>query len=216
MSKPPIYRPDKADPNWRPIQRYTTADLPCVYRHWLLDDGSLTRRLIGLGGGDFEVRRLYQGWQTPLTSERALLDMPPRQLALIREVALLVSGSVVVFARSVFPHSSLTGSLTHLRKLQNKPLGAILFNHPGMHRSPFELALIAGNSDYLPHSMHQASEAWGRRSRFVIEGKALLVSEVFLEKFTPWAQLLPVHRTQRGTVNTAMSAHRRKTDTNDQ
>ena len=132
------------------------------------------------------------------------MSTAPRQLALIREVALLVAGNAVVFARSVFPHTSLTGSLTHLRKLKNKPLGAILFNHPGMHRSPFELARLSGNSDYLPQAMQQSDAAWGRRSRFTIDNKALLVSEVFLDKFSPWPRALPVHRSQRGTVSSAM------------
>ncbi len=199
-----FYKVSRTDPGWRPVQQFTTASLPPAHRHWLLDDGSLTRQLINLGQGPFRVQRLYQGWQVPLPSERRLLDIPPRELALIREVALLVSGHAVVFARSVFPHASLTGSLTHLRKLQNKPLGAILFNHPGMRRSPFELAQLAGNSGYLPVSLQQHSDAWARRSRFTIENKALLVSEVFLEQFRPWPKSLPVHRSQRGTVSSAM------------
>ena len=58
----------------------------------------------------------------------------------------------VVFARSVFPLSPvLTGSLTHLRRLQNKLPG----RHPvqtsrACTEVPFELALMPGTSDYLP------------------------------------------------------------------
>ena len=85
----------------------------------------------------------------------------------------------------------------------NKSLGAILFKHPDMHRHPFELARMAGNSDYLPQSLQQSSPAWGRRSRFEIGGKKLMVSEVFLEAFTPWHAALAVHRTQRGKVSAA-------------
>ena len=199
-----FYKVVRSDPRWRPVQQFTTSTLPPAFRHWLLDDGSLTRQLINLGQGPFRVQRLYQGWQVPLPSERRLLNIPPRELALIREVALLISGHAVVFARSVFPHASLTGSLTHLRKLQNKPLGAILFNHPGMHRSPFELAQLTGNSGYLPSALQQQASAWARRSRFTIENKDLLVSEVFLEPFRPWPTSLPIHRSQRGTVSSAM------------
>jgi chorismate--pyruvate lyase len=155
------------------------------------------------GYGEFSVQRLYQGWEVPLPSERVLLELPARQLALVREVALRLNGEAVVFARSVFPISSLTGSLAHLRRLQNKSLGAILFKHPGMHRHPFELALIAGNCHYLPEHLQQAEPVWGRRSRFEIAGKRLMVSEVFLETFTPWPQSLPTHRTQRGKVSAA-------------
>jgi len=192
------------EPRWRATAHYSCQDLPPVTRPWLLDDGSLTGRLIELNLGTFSVQRSYQGWQVPLPSERRLLSLPSRQLALVREVNLSLAGRAVVFARSVFPLSSLTGSLTHLRRLQNKSLGAILFKHPGMHRSPFELAHLPGNSDYIPAALHQSQPAWGRRSRFEIEGKALMVSEVFLESFTPWPSPLPIHRSQRGKVSAAI------------
>lgn len=193
-----------SEPPWRPNAQFTSDQLPACIRPWLLDDGSLTGRLIELNQGPFSVRRLYQGWQTPLLSEQKLLGLPGRQVSLVREVLLLLSGEAVVFARSVFPYASLTGSLGHLRRLQNRSLGAILFRHPGMHRSPFELAYMAGDSDYLPEALHQHSRAWARRCRFEIEGRSLLVSEVFLEKFTPWSAPLPVHRTQRGIVSAAI------------
>jgi len=197
------------EPRWRPLSRYSNCVLPPRCRLWLTDDGSLTARLIGLGRGEFSVQRLYQGWQVPLPSERRLLDLSGRQLALIREVALRLGGNTVVFARSVFPYDSLCGSLGHLRRLQNKSLGAILFKHPGMHRCPFELALIPGDSTYLPQQFRQAEPAWGRRSRFELEGSRLMVSEVFLQGFTPWQGTLPVHRSQRGRVVTERGAAER-------
>ena len=192
------------EPEWRPQSQYTSAHLPPGCRAWLLDDGSLTGRLNDLGRGSLRVERLYQGWQVPLASERRLLALAPRQVALVREVTLRLGGDAVIFARSVFPIASLTGSLAHLRRLRNRSLGAILFQHPGMHRSPFELAPIAGDSDYLPPALRQEPAAWGRRSRFEIAGRGLLVSEVFLQAFTPWPAVLPVHRTQRGKVNAAI------------
>ena len=199
-----------SEPLWQPRERYTCRALPPAIRTWLTDDSSLTARLIALGRslgkGDFAVQRLCQGWQVPLPSERRLLQTPPRQIALVREVALWLGDERVVFARSVFPLASLSGSLAHLRRLQNKSLGAILFSHPGMHRLPFELALITGDSDYLPADLQQRTPAWGRRSRFEVEGKWLLVSEVFLEAFRPWPSAMPVHRSQRGRVSAAIVA----------
>ena len=190
-------------PVWHPVQHFTAGQLPQKNRYWLLDDGSLTSRLMAASAGQFAVQRLYQGWQVPLPSERRLLAIPARELALIREVTLFNAGAAVVYASSVFPLSCLTGSLGHLRGLQNKPLGAILFKHPGMHRSPFELSELAGDCDYLPAALHQKESAWGRRSRFNIAGKSLMVSEVFLHNFTPWPNMAPVHRTQRGKVSAA-------------
>lgn len=198
MSKPSRPRQISNEPAWRPVGHYTTTQLPPACRPWLLDDSSLTRRLIELDRGSFRVQRRFQGWHTPLPSESALLGVPRRQRALVREVVLTLANRAVVFARSVFPVSSLAGDLGHLRYLHNRSLGAILFQHPGMRRSPFELARMAGDSDYLPPDLHQDVPAWGRRSRFVIGERSLMVSEVFLQGFTPWTSGLAVHRAQRG------------------
>ncbi len=192
------------EPRWRSVGRFSSQDLPPTIRPWLTDDGSLTDHLIGLKSKSFRVQRLFQRWEVPSLSERILLDVPARQRAMVREVVLMVDNLPVVFARSVFPVRSLAGELGHLRRLQNKSLGAILFQHPGMVRSPFELAQIPGNSSYLPTGLRQSQTAWGRRSRFDIAGKPLLVSEVFLHAFSPWRAVLPVHRSQRGRVSAAI------------
>ena len=191
------------EPHWRPEGRYTPATLPLGLRGWLTDNGSLTARLIASGQGKFSVKPLYQGWEVPLLSERRLLALPPKQLALVREVALLLDERAVVFARSIFPITSLDGSLAHLRRLQNKSLGAFLFQHPNMHRYPFEITHMPGNSDYLPNDLHQPASAWARRCRFEISRKKLMVSEVFLQAFSPWQASPSMHRTQRGKVSTA-------------
>lgn len=191
------------EPDWRPWQQYSAADLPAEQRRWLLDNSSLTARLEGLNAGQFGVRRLHQRWQVPRPSERALLKVPERQVGLVREVALELDQTPVVFARSVFPHASLTGPLRHLRSLQNRSLGSILFRHPGLRRSQFELALLPPGSSYLPEALQQPHPVWARRSRFEIDGQAVMVSEVFLASFRPWAGVLPVHRSQRGKVSTA-------------
>lgn len=192
------------DPRWRPEQQFTAQELPAAARRWLLDNDSLTARLIALDAGEFSVRRLYQGWQVPLPSEQTLLQVSPRQRALVREVLLRLDERAVVFARSVFPISSLRGELAHLRKLQNRSLGAILFRFPAMQRSPFELARVTGDSAYMAPWVQQQGDAWARRSCFDIGGKRLLVSEVFLQGFTPWNAALPLHRSQRGKVSAAI------------
>lgn len=200
------YRRIVTEPRWLPLRQYTHTALPPDTRRWLTDNASLTGQLIASGRGEFRVRRLRQDWEVPLHSERRLLGLPLRQRSLVREVVLLLGGNAVVFARSVFPFASLTGELAHLRRLQSRSLGAILFRHPGMVRHPFELALVPGDSDYLPAALRQDGPAWGRRCRFEFGGKSLMVSEVFLERFKPWQGALPVHRAQRGNVGAAISA----------
>ena len=203
---PQVSRRSNVEPRWRPVERYTSAALAADVRVWLTDNGSLTGQLVASGLGEFRVQRLHQGWEVPLPSERRLLGLPQRQLALVREVALLLDSRAVVFARSIFPIASLVGSLAHLRRLHNTSLGTILFKHPGMQRQPFELVRMAGDSDYLPPALRQSQPAWGRRSRFEIAGKKLMVSEVFLQAFTPWHAALSMHRTQRGKVSAAFRA----------
>jgi chorismate lyase len=196
--------PTAAEPRWRPVAHFRNAELPAARRAWLLDDGSLTGRLISSNRGQFAVRRLHQRWDRPRPSERLVLGMRQGEQALVREVVLTIDAQPVVFARSLFPASSLTGPLRHLRHLRNRPLGAILFRFPSMHRSPFELARLAGDHSYLPPFLRQEAPAWGRRSCFEVAGRRLLVSEVFLTGFTPWRALLPVHRSQRGKVSAAI------------
>ena len=175
------------DPDWRPLRRFTPIQLPRSTRQWLLDEGSLTQRLLQIPGGAFRVQRLHQRWQVPLPSERRLLGLAGRQLALVREVALHCEEQPWVFARSVIPAATVSGPLRHLRQLQNQSLGALIFQNPTLGRSPFELSLLPGNSDYIDPSLQQDQPAWARRSRFEVQGKFLLVSEVFLDAFRPWS-----------------------------
>ena len=194
------------EPRWRPEALCARETLSPDVRAWLTDNGSLTARLIASEQGQFSVKRLHQGWEVPLLSERRLLDLPPRQLALVREVVLLLDDRAVVFARSIFPITRLNGSLSHLRRLQNKSLGAFLFKHPGMRRYPFEVSRMPGSSAYLPSELRQPEPAWGRRCRFEVSGEKLMVSEVFLNTFTPWKTAPSMHRTQRSKVKTAFTS----------
>ncbi len=188
------------DLHWQLATRLDNAVLDADTRYWLLDDGSLSARLDAVSGGHFSVARLAQGWRTPLLSEQRLLQLGERKRALIREVELRCHGQPVVFARSVFPVEALTGSLRHLRQLNNESLGSLLFANPAMRRTPFEVAAIDGDSNYLPAHLHQSAPCWGRRSRFSINGKSLLVSEVFLQSFTPWPRQCSHHRAERGKI----------------
>jgi chorismate--pyruvate lyase len=172
-------------------------------RGWLLDDGSLTQHLID-SGRQFSLTRLAQDWSRPTPSERQLLGMEERERALVRQVALRLDGDAVVFARSVFPARSLSGPLLRLRRLANQSLGSFLFSQAGMRRSPFQLALLRGDSSYLPPVLWQPGPVWARRSCFRVAGKALLVSEVFLHGFPRWRASMPVHRSRRGQVDAAI------------
>ena len=180
---------------WRPVAAWPKRELQAV-GHWLLDTDSLTRRL-QIGGADFSVQRRRQSWRWPTLSERTVLNLPQRQAALIREVVLMADGEPVVFARSVFPCTTLTGKLRWLRHLQNRSLGSILFGNPQLQRGPFEVARLRGDTPLLPQDLHQTQPAWGRRSVFLINRRPLLVAEIFLESFRPWCSRRSLQRSQR-------------------
>ena len=177
-------------PIWRDFNTRFSNALPTANREWLLDSGSLTKRLIKSSNHQFSVQVLRQQWGSAQLSEYDLLEVAPRHCCLIREVLLLCHQQPWVYARSVLPASSLTGELRHLRHFDNRPLGQLLFNTPSMHRSPFQIARLAMVDLPLPADLtldknNKTPNLWGRRSRFVIYNKPLLVSEIFLPNFQP-------------------------------
>ena len=142
--------------------------VPLPYRSWLLDPGSLTQRLIAESGGQFQVRLLRQGRHQATQQGRDSLGLSQREWPFLSEVILQCRGQPWVFARTLIPSQTLSGPARALTHLGTKPLGAVLFNHPGVRRGPISVCLIERG-------------IWGRQSVFFLYNKPLLVSEYFLE-----------------------------------
>lgn len=171
---------------WQPLDhlRYPhRTQPPKALRSWLADSGSLTARLIAASEGQFHVKVIRQYISRPSHSEQQALGLTRPTLALIREVVLYGRHEPWIFARSVLPLSSLTGTLRHLRKQGAKPLGAFLFSHPQLLRSPIAITAMSRHHQYVPTPYIGEQPLWGRRSIFYLTQKPLLVSEVFLEAF---------------------------------
>ncbi len=152
--------------------------------HWLIDTGSLTKRLMDFCRGQFSVRLLHQGWGRPLNTEARLLGTRRAETAMIREVELLCDTEPLVFARTLIPASSMVGGARQLAHLGNKPLGAVLFADPATRRTRIQIArispgypLYAAATDHLDH---KPTELWGRRTLFLYARKPILVNEIFL------------------------------------
>jgi chorismate--pyruvate lyase len=154
--------------------------IPRNWQAWLQDKGSLTQRLIHASDGHFSVRVVSNRWGVPSQSEAEALMLKPRQKAIIREVELLCHNQVWVCARSIIPHSTLTGRLRQFKNIGTKPLGALLFKHPNMVRGALEVTSL---QQINSHPLH-----WARRSVFYLDGKGILVTEVFMP---PMASVLP-------------------------
>ncbi len=158
--------------------------MPAQRLDWLLDNGSLTRRLMEACGEAFRVAPLDQGWRRPLLNEAGVLGMRPEHYALIREVHLLCGQQPWVFARTVIPPRTLGGKRRRLARLGNKPLGAVLFADCSMRRSPVQIARLRPGQwlfDAATAPLTETpAEIWGRRSLFYLAGHPLLVNEIFL------------------------------------
>ncbi|MBI5329425.1 MAG: chorismate lyase [Betaproteobacteria bacterium] len=166
------------DSKWR--QSAWTAG---AWRPWLTDHGSLTRRLT-LACPSFRVQRLSQRLEQPMHDELRPLDLHPGRLAMVREVLLLCGDTPLVFAHSVIPCGGLRGPWVGLSGLGHRPLGAALFADPRIRRHPLEFRLLDRRHPlYRRAALHlpaAPATLWARRSRFVLKGRALMVTEVFL------------------------------------
>lgn len=151
---------------------------------WLAARGSLTARLRSRCG-EFRVQTLRQQLALPDNDEAALIGLPRRQLALVREVLLHCDGRPVVFAHSVLAADDVRHPWRFVASLGNRPLGAVLFSDPRIERAPLHFRALDRR-----HPLYRAAAGrlvqplpqrlWARRSLFRLHGSPLLVTEVFL------------------------------------
>lgn len=173
-----------SEPHWRPRARLRQGELPAGLGAWLFDPGSLTRRLRQACAGLFRVQVLAQVWARPLPGEADLLAVEHRRYVWTREVQLFCDAQPWVFARTVIPPATLRGRGRRLQYLGDRPLGEVLFTAPRVQRGEVEIARITPAQRLHHRAFGRLEEApallWGRRSLFYIDGRPLLVYEVFL------------------------------------
>ncbi|MCF6218798.1 MAG: chorismate lyase [Gammaproteobacteria bacterium] len=146
-------------------------------RSWLLDGGSLTRRLIRLCGDEFNVQLLQEQRNRPHLDEAKSLSIRWGEQARVREVYLCAGSRPLVYARTVIPFSTLQGPARRLAHLGGRPLGALLFSSKGMRRAGIQVSRLPGS---LLQDGLSDEPVWGRRSVFYLADKPLIVSEYFL------------------------------------
>lgn len=179
-SRSPHY-PIGCDANW--LWPTILADnLPASLFDWLVDTGSLTARLKPYCQ-TFTVEILIEGNYPLSDDEKTKLNLT-ENIGFVREVLLKLDGIPWVFARSVMPLNALTAPGGELEKLGERSLGTVLFSAPDMQRSEIEIAEFDAHSSVYELASQLTSlptmSLFGRRSCFLLAGKSLLVSEVFL------------------------------------
>ena len=171
-------------------------------KFWLLRPGPLTLGLRKLGVFALEV--VHEGVQQPSQEDRAVFGKGP---VWCREVCMSVDGIPMVVARSLTPLRASHGSWQGMRRLDRRPLADILYNDPGIRRSPFEVTRV-GRHHGLWHSLQRSGVVssgslparagmprlsgpllWARRSHFWRNHQPLMVSECFLPAF--WVRVHP-------------------------
>lgn len=171
-------------PVWRTQQQMFATAIPAAIECWLFDPGSLTARVIATCPGRFHVEVLSQAWQRASVDEAQRLNMTLHERALIREVYLCCDTTPWVFARTIMPQRTLTGRQKFLAHLGSRPLGAVLFADPQMHRDPMEVTRLSAQQQLFHKAMSESpkaqSDIWARRSVFYLGSKPLLVNEIFL------------------------------------
>lgn len=169
--------------NWLNASTQAQAIQHIPAQDWIQSESSLTVRVKELGIA-FSLQVLNQSEQS-LTQEQQKQLATNDTSAIFREVLLKQGNVPLVYAQTVIPKSTVTGTEKMLAELGNQPLGQVLFQSPQAVRSDIEFAEVAPNTQlgqYIEHELEQpiTNSCYIRRSNFLLNNKPLLVCECFL------------------------------------
>lgn len=182
--------------------RHVNGVMPSpTMRGWLVDDMSLTQKLIE-HSTHFRVRRLEQERARCLADESGMFDLPPRACVMQREVILHCDSRPVVYAHTVMPLAATAADWPFFNSLGERPLGTTLFGDPLVRRGKLEYARL-----HARHPLMRRIAAvdenlisrplFARRCLYRRRNGALLVTEIFL----PAVKDLERRKPSRGTVS---------------
>ena len=145
--------------------------LPPKLADFVFTQGSLTARLEAHSKKPLKVEIIHQGYQPLTFAQKSQLGLPLNhpQMAWVRSVKLYGDADAWVLAKSIFPLSSLTGSLARLKALGATPIGYVLFK----------------KRQQLPIKRHfyRYDGQIGRQTVYDINGRKILIDELFLAAF---------------------------------
>jgi chorismate lyase len=181
--KPVFHRHDSnINPCWQSyklfIQKHQVS--PSVLE-WLLYSGSMSNRLRHQCQ-KVQIKVLNQKWGLPQRHEMQKLHLSKRMSIFIREVQIFCDDVLWMFARTVIPSLTYERYLIQFKNLADGFLGDVLFTHPQLQRSEFELASLDPRChDYAFAVSADNNSAFllARRSVFYIDQYSLLLTEVF-------------------------------------
>ena len=142
-----------------------TPRLPEHLKSWLVERGSMTKRLEG-HCAQLTVVPFYDDFvmADQLGEERDAL--PASERYWLREVIMYGDGQPWLVGRTVIPPSTLEASSSALMNMGDKPLGRYLFQQEQLAR------------DFIHFGLSQ--NVWARRSRLRLFNQPLMITELFL------------------------------------
>lgn len=175
--------PDKQLESYAQSQ-WQSVEPPFQFTHdapssWLNHRESLTRRL-KQHCDCFEVQVLNERIESLDDNEQNLLNAGIGDQFWVREVYLFGDGKPWVFARSVMPVDKKSSELSQIQKLNQKPLGEMLFSNPNLQIKARLVAQFSPTQRLNPSSNSTATSLWGRRTLFDLGHYPLIVTEIFL------------------------------------
>lgn len=171
----------KQQPHWVPAGLVGRLKGSQSLNSWLLDPGSLTAK-IRLSCPEMEVNILSETYEKPLVSEIQQLQIPRSQKAWVRCVFLKCNGHPIVYARTVIPNWEPGNPWYALKHLGNRPLGEVLFQLPGLKRTPFLVTQTdAVNWPHFKLSTSEQIKTFARKSTFIQDKYPLLLTEAFID-----------------------------------
>lgn len=147
----------------------------------LSDRGSLTGRFEQVMGVKPRLTLLNQGRQMVSREERTKLGIPPREMALVREIKMGKHNKNWMFARTIVPNRTLQGPARRIASLNDTPIGKLLFGRNGAIRKSMEVNLTWElPQTLLAMGVIPEHQLWQRQSIFEFHSGPLMVTELFL------------------------------------
>jgi chorismate--pyruvate lyase len=151
------------------------------YLDILTEQGSLTDLFTLLMGNTPKLTCLSQGRGPIDRIESHILGLRPRIFAHIREITMGTENANWLFARTVIPMETLTGTAKRLKHINNTPLGKVLFGSLNADRSQMHVELTTAEEVGLElPNVDKDFPLWQRQSIFELDYGPLLISEVLL------------------------------------
>lgn len=174
--------------HWHLLSSENQQLIPIAIRPWLIETGSLTKKIKYLCADKFSVQLISQTVRVSTHSEQQLLQLSTNNELIDRQVYLFCGKTAIVYAKSLIPILALQDRFIDLDKLGEKPLGEKIFSDPQLERSQIEWVFINSAHPIYQHVTQILSDKptriSGRRSLFYGAEKPILISEYFLPHIT--------------------------------